>query len=214
MKLFNTPTNAFEYYYYTIMNEGVELNGTKAIFNQSFTIMNPLENKITTPWRKWRENYAELEWEWYLSGNRSIKEISKSAKLWKKVCDTEGNVNSNYGYQWNRNDQLNKALDLIRKDRNTRKASVSFYDGKEIDLYDKDTVCTYGVHFYVLNDKLNMTVLMRSCDLIYGFCNDQYCFSRLQDLASGKLDIKTGTSSFMIVNLHVYEKHYKIGFIK
>ena len=35
-----------------------------------------------------------------------------------------------------------------------------------------------------------MCVTMRSNDLWYGFCNDQYCFSKLQKMISNELNIE------------------------
>jgi thymidylate synthase len=49
-----------------------------------------------------------------------------------------------------------------------------------------------------------MTVLMRSNDLWYGFCNDQYCFSRLQQMVSNELNIEIGTYYHFAQNLHLY----------
>ena len=53
-----------------------------------------------------------------------------------------------------------------------------------------------------------MTVTMRSNDLIYGFCNDQYCFSKLQELVANELNMEVGDYYHFAHNLHIYEKHY------
>ncbi len=124
--------------------------------------------------------------------------------------DHNGNVNSNYGYQWSRNNQLEKVVEMLRKDPTTRRASISLYDGKEIDLYTKDTVCTYAINFYISNQRLNMQVMMRSNDLVFGFCNDQYCFSKLQQLVANKLNKKLGDYFHFTCNMHIYQKHFNI----
>ncbi len=49
-----------------------------------------------------------------------------------------------------------------------------------------------------------MCVTMRSNDLWYGFCNDQYQFSKLQELVAEKLDIPMGTYYHFAHNLHLY----------
>ena len=134
---------AFEDLYDKIMAIGEERNGTKTIHNVLIELQSPTNNLIKTPWRKWNRNYAALEFDWYLSGNPNAQEISEQAKIWKSMMDENGNVNSNYGYQWQRNDQLKKVIDMLRNDPLTRRASISLYDGKEIDKYQKDTICTY-----------------------------------------------------------------------
>ena len=65
---------------------------------------------------------------------------------------------------------------MLKDNPNTRQAALSIYDAKEIPKYENDTPCTYAVQFTILNGRLDMSVVMRSNDLWYGFCNDQYCF--------------------------------------
>ena len=70
--------------------------------------------------------------------------------------------------------------------------------------YDYDTPCTYAVQFTILNNELNMSAIMRSNDLWYGFCNDQYCFSQLQKYVAERLNLRVGTYYHFAHNLHLY----------
>ena len=115
-----------------------------------------------------------------------------------------GNVNSNYGWQWKRNDQLNRVINLLKNKPDTRQATISIYDGKEMLDYDYDTPCTYAVQFTILHGRLDMCVTMRSNDLWYGFCNDQYCFSKLQKMVSDELNIEPGVYYHFAHNMHLY----------
>ena len=210
---FANAQEAFEYFYNFIMNFGFysESQHTKALFNVGFYINNPKNRDIKTNWRKWNKKYAEREWQWYLSQNRSVEEIKKFAPIWDKMHSGDNIVNSNYGWQWGRNNQLDKCIEQLKKDKSTRQAWISIFDGKEKDMYQFDTPCTLAVGFYVLpvdESKLNMTVTMRSNDLIYGFCNDQYCFSKLQELVAAELNMEVGDYYHFAHNLHIYEKHY------
>lgn len=201
---FSNAQSAFEYYYYYIIKEGIDFAGTKALFNIGFTILNPKDNIINTKWRNFSSKYAQREWQWYLEGDPNAEEISNYAPIWKSMMDENGNVRSNYGWQWNRNNQLIKVIDKLRSNNNTRQATISIYDGKEIDTYSKDTPCTYAIQFSVYNNKLHMSILMRSNDLWYGFCNDQYCFSNLHDLVATQLKLPLGTYYHFAHNLHLY----------
>ena len=200
---FNNANKAFEYYYEIINKEGVLYANTKALFNQGFYIKNPLDNSINSSFRNWNLKYAEYEWQWYLNANPNAEEISKRAPIWISHMDKNGDVRSNYGWQWNREDQLTKVIEKL-KIKDNRQAVLSFYDGKEIDTYQYDTPCTMSVHFQIINKELCMTVNMRSNDLWFGFCNDQYCFSRLQELIAKKLNIKIGWYYHFASNLHIY----------
>jgi len=195
---------AFDHLYDSINDNGLEVNGTKVFYNHGFYIINPLDNKIKLNYRNWNQDYAEYEWQWYLSGNPNGEEISKRAKIWKNHMDKDGNIRSNYGWQWLRKSQLDRVINKLHADKNTRQAVISIYDGKEIDTYKYDTPCTLSLHFQIVDNKLCMTVNMRSNDLWFGFCNDQYCFSKLQGLVANKLGIEVGWYYHFSSNLHLY----------
>ncbi len=206
---FLTAQDAFEYYYDYISKYGQPFDGnTNAVFNVGFTIKNPSDNYIVTEWRKWNHSYAEAEWQWYLTGDRDIhtlgKLFGKIPKIWVNMADQYGNVNSNYGYQWDRAFQLDKVVMKLQEHQETRKAVISIYDGKEIHLYDNDTPCTNGIQFSIYNNKLNMCVTMRSNDLWFGFCNDQYCFSELQKVVAERLSMDVGEYYHFAHNMHIY----------
>ena len=205
---FKNADKAFDYYKQSILHFGTDFDDTKALFNVGFTIVNPMDNHITCKQRNWKWDYANAEWEWYLSGNRNIYKLEdlygKVPEIWKRMADEDGNVNSNYGWQWQRNKQLAKVIDMLRINPNTRQATVSIYDAKEISAYKYDTPCTYAIQFTIIDDKLNMCVTMRSNDLWYGFCNDQYCFSRLQLMVADELRLRLGEYYHFAHNLHLY----------
>ena len=207
---FKTANEAFHDLYWRIVRDGVDFAGTKALFNAGFYIENPALNDIkdSKVKRNWSVDYAEAEWQWYLSGNRNIAKLGelygKVPAIWKRMADVDGNVNSNYGWQWQRNQQLDNVIKLLKTLPETRQAAISIYDAKEYDKYAYDTPCTYAVQFTILHDRLDMSVLMRSNDLWYGFCNDQYQFSNLQLYVAQKLDIPVGIYYHCAHNLHLY----------
>ena len=95
---------------------------------------------------------------------------------------------------------------MLKSNPETRQAAISIYDAKEINdgYYQNDTPCTYAVQFTILNNRLNMSVVMRSNDLWYGFCNDQYCFSELQRYVAMRIDKEVGEYYHFAHNLHLY----------
>ena len=207
-KTFKRANDAYEYYHDKIIRECVKFGDTKALFNIGFYIENPLDNAIENRERKWNPVYAEAEWQWYLSGDRNIAKLAelygKVPEIWKRMAFPNGNVNSNYGWQWRRNDQIDYVVNLLKNEPETRQATISIYDGKEHDTFAFDTPCTYAVQFTILHGKLDMCVTMRSNDLWYGFCNDQYCFSKLQKMVSDKLNIEPGVYYHFAHNMHLY----------
>tara|TARA_B110000914_G_C15474502_1_gene452376 strand:- start:308 stop:949 length:642 start_codon:yes stop_codon:yes gene_type:complete len=205
---FKNADEAYDYFCDKIRREGTIFSDTRALFNIGFTLENPLENHIKNKEREWNLEYAQAEWHWYGSGDPSISRLGELfgsiPPIWEKMADKDGNVNSNYGWQMIRNDQLNRVVQMLENNPNTRQAAISIYDGKEIEKYATDTPCTYAVQFTVLNDKLNMCVTMRSNDLWYGFCNDQFCFSELQRYVAMRVDKEVGEYYHFAHNLHLY----------
>ena len=205
---FWSANEAFEYLYKKISKHGGNFAGTKALFNVGFTLLEPRARRITSDMRNWKEDYAEAEWKWYLSENRNISKLGdiygKVPEIWKRMADGNGDVNSNYGWQWSRNDQIDYVVDLLKNEPDTRQAAITILDTKEHDTFTFDTPCTYAIQFTIVNNKLHMCVTMRSNDLWYGFCNDQYQFSKLQEMISDELNIDIGTYYHFAHNLHIY----------
>ena len=205
---FNTASDAFDYFYKTISETGIEFGDTKALFNVGFWISDPGSRDIIAPYRNFNLEYAEAEWNWYLSGDPNVDKLGEIygmvPAVWKRMVDWKNEVRSNYGWQWNRDDQLLKVIQQLKENPGTRQAAISIYDGKEIDTYRNDTPCTYAVQFTVLDGKLDMAVCMRSNDLWFGFCNDQYCFSKLQALVADAVGLDMGSYFHFAHNLHIY----------
>ena len=207
-KVFRNANEAYEYIHDRILQDGIDFADTKALFNVGFYITDPKDRKIINKERAWKESYAEAEWQWYLSGDPNIKALGdiygKVPEIWKRMADSNGNVNSNYGWQWERTSQLEIIIDILKTKPDTRQAAISIYDAKEISDYTNDTPCTYAVQFTIVHGRLDMCVTMRSNDLWYGFCNDQYQFSKLQEMVSKRLDIETGIYYHFAHNMHLY----------
>jgi len=207
-KVFRNANEAYEYIHDRILQEGIKFGDTKALFNVGFYITDPKDRKIINKERNWKEDYAEAEWQWYLSGNQNISKLGdiygKIPEIWKRMADANGDVNSNYGWQWNRNYQIDYVVDLLKKQKDTRQAAITILDTKEHDKFTFDTPCTYAIQFTILHDRLDMCVIMRSNDLWYGFCNDQYQFSKIQEMISIELGIEIGTYYHFAHNMHLY----------
>ena len=208
---FKNANEAYVYFLDKLRRYGEPFGDTRALFNVGFTLENPMQFAIHDRERNWSEEYARAEFDWYLSGDPNVDKLGeiygKVPVIWTKMVDNKNEVRSNYGWQWQRNNQLDKVVKQLEDNPETRQAAISIYDGKEIDTYANDTPCTYAVQFTIIDNRLNMSVLMRSNDIYFGFCNDQYCFARLQIMIAGRLGIDVGTYFHFAHNLHVYNKH-------
>ena len=116
---YNNANEAYEALLDEAILHGVDFDNTKALFNCGFYIRNPLDNHITNKQRNWKLEYAEAEWQCYLSGDPSIDKLGeiygKIPPIWVRMANDKGKVNSNYGWQWQRENQLEYVIKKLRK---------------------------------------------------------------------------------------------------
>jgi len=184
-KSFNNMAEAFTTVYADLHEVGVEGEGTKRITGALLEIANPMDWEGMPQWRKWKRSYVDLEWEWYMDATRNPDKVAAVAKIWERMRDENGEVNSNYGWQVKRYDQWHRTAEGIANaiitGKGTRKHVVSIYDGKEKLLYDHDTPCTISFTFvHTERGLLDIHTHMRSNDIWFGFCNDIPAFALFQ----------------------------------
>ena len=98
METYYNANHAFNSLRADIIDKGIPFANTKALFNIGFYLQNPLDNKITNKERNWKEEYAEAEWQWYLSGDRNIKKLGDIygkiplSNIDNPIWDITGNV--------------------------------------------------------------------------------------------------------------------------
>ncbi len=168
---------------------------------------------VTLPERKIDLDYLEGEIAWYLSGSLQTKDIAKHSKFWNSIQNSDGTVNSNYGYlalheRFNDKTQLEWCVDKINQDPDTRQAVINYNQPRHKYEGNKDFVCTLNQLFRVNDGKLDSTVLMRSNDLIRGLTYDMPWFTKVQEMVSEKTGYPTGKYNHFAASLHVYERHF------
>lgn len=207
--------DAFEYWYNLLCKEpslsqsrdggvvGEVLNAVTVINDPTKCIM---KNDI----RKLPMRYCIGEMLWYMSGNRSLKEIQKYTKNWDRMSDDGETVNSNYGYCIQSKfgfDQWEYVKNMLKSNPESRQAVVHI---KTADATEsKDVNCTVCLQFMIRNGKLYMTTYMRSNDIWLGFPYDVFQFTAMQILMSMELGVELGTYTHIAGSLHLYERNYK-----
>ena len=165
--------------------------------------------------RKLDNDYLVKEMRWYYSGSLYAKDISEYASMWDKLKDSNGTINSNYGFltmvqKWAGKSQLEWCVDSLIKDPNTRQAVMNY--NQPIHKYNdvKDFVCTISQTFIKRDGKLETIVLMRSNDLVYGLSYDIPWFSAMHKKVSELTGIPLGKYNHYDTSLHVYERHFNM----
>jgi thymidylate synthase len=200
-----------------IKNDGYEIITRNAkvleVLHANFLILDPSDLNIVNPIRKFSVNYALSEWLWYLSKNKNANSIGKLATIWNNIKDENNEVESNYGtylyqqWQWVINELLN--------DPNSRRATIVINQPYHKNKNKLDYPCTHYIQFFIRDNKLHLSVNMRSNDIIYGFCNDVFTFSLFLQLMLNELNQKNKTYTLGSYyhhagSLHIYEHHFKM----
>lgn len=184
---------------------------TKEIMDASVTFAPEYGNICTLPSRKFPLKGAQAEFLWYMTGIPDAHVVAKYLPNWLNYAGINGKVNSNYGSYWYRS--IPRIIDILECNKTSRQAVMNIYNSSDAP-FGKDTPCTLSLQFLIRKDekdidRLNLICNMRSNDLWYGLCIDQFCNSLLMQLVRNSLlstypDLQLGTYTHHAGSLHVY----------
>lgn len=184
------------------------------------------------PSRKVNVAYAAMEFLWYCGADRADQSICQYATIWKKLIQHDGGINSNYGqYMLNpyiggaygnpdkgimQISQFEHCVQELIANRDSRRASMVLLKQEHLYKTNTDMVCTFGMTFHIRENRLNMHVMMRSNDAVWGLTNDAFCFNMIQRLMVVRLrehypDLQVGVYVHDAASLHVYKRHYTLA---
>jgi thymidylate synthase len=203
-----------------IMNDGPIVSprgqNIRELEDYMFTI-NPMYPCMSFEARKFSLDYTKKEWLWKLSGDRFNKSILEHAKAWNGLADTDGGYNSNYGqYFFGHQQGFMWVLGELMRDKDSRRAMIPLANYTHLRVDNPDHVCTQSISFRIRDNKLNMSVNMRSNDAIWGLTNDAVTFSYLYRHLYAMLlptypDLKVGKYTHKADSLHIYERHWEMA---
>jgi hypothetical protein len=105
--------------------------------------------------------------------------------------------------------QFEFALNKLIADNDSRQAVVTLWNPEYDNQPGKrDYPCTVLHQFRIRNNKLNMSVYMRSNDVWLGAAYDFFQFTRVQIAMASVLGIEPGKYAHHVGSLHIYEQHY------
>lgn len=196
----------------------------------SFTVLNPTSESIKTADAE-RNNviadYTGKEFNLYDSGTNAASEFAKASKFWSKLSNPDGTINSAYGFLLWKNYSCtsnfsNRAMtpwewakESLLADKDTRQAILRFNLPEHCWIGNKDFTCTLTGNFLIRNDKLLLTMVMRSNDVVYGLAYDLPWFCCLMDKMLEELkptypNLQKGTYTHFAHSMHAYEKDAEV----
>jgi thymidylate synthase len=189
---------------------------------------NPIFLSAATSYEVWDIFRCTPELEWYKTQSLNVNDIPKGApKMWKMCATKDGRINSNYGWCILSEEncyQFEHCLNMLTNDIHTREACMIYNRPSMQKEYNKDNMhdfmCTFAVQCF-LNEDVDGTLLLdyqvfqRSCDAVFGYCNDYLWHAKVQEeLANALCDtldraVYPNNIIYNCGSLHVYERHFK-----
>jgi thymidylate synthase len=176
-----------------------------------------------------------LELLWYLRGEDHIRWLrdENDVHIWDDWADEDGHVGPIYPVLWrrfpyfkkesirlegngsaiekecwNRNefDQVQRAIDMLKENPNSRRIVVSAWHPGLLDQMALPP-CHIMYVFNVSNGKLNCHLTQRSGDIALGIPFNLACYSALTMAIANEVGLEYGTFAHTIVDAHIYENH-------
>ena len=168
---------------------------------------------ITTKRVHWPSVIHELLW--FLSGDTNIEYlIQNKVRIWNEWADENGDLGPVYGKQWRKwesndgrvIDQIEEAIDLIKKDPDSRRIIVSAWNVGE--LRDMALMpCHAFFQFYVNDGRLSCNLYQRSADVFLGVPFNISSYSLLTCMIAQVCDLEPGEFIWTGGDCHLYLNH-------
>lgn len=190
---------------------------TKEFIPMVLQIQNPLSRMLTLKSRKANPFYGMIETLWYMNGDNSVEPLAFYNRAMKNFSDDGETLRGAYGARLiKRSDELDKSqfglvYDKLRKDPSSRQAVMVIFDPWRDFEETKDVPCTVTFAFTIREEKLNMTVLMRSNDIVWGATYDVFAFTMFQEFLARKLGVGLGNYTHIANSFHIYDRHYDMA---
>jgi thymidylate synthase len=183
-------------------------------------------------------DYTKAEFELYASKTRSVADFAVASTFWKKLANPDGTINSAYGYLiWGKKccGDPNHEIEhfepgrmsgervmrtpwewsklMLENDPDTRQAILYFNTPDFAWVGTKDFPCTQDAQFLMREDRLYLTVKMRSNDVVKGWPYDvawfqSLLFKMVDELKPRYPKLEVGTYTHNAGSMHLYERDF------
>lgn len=204
--------NNIDEIYMTICKDLVkatQVGNTRELLNVKLVLTDITKNIVSV--RGISPSYLCGELLWYFCGMKEVDFISQFSKFWEHISDDGETSNSAYGYLMqykHKFNQIEKAIELLTKDPNSRRAVINLNTPNKNVIETKDEPCTIALQFMIRKGNLDCTAIMRSNDIWFGTPYDIAFFTELQKYIAQRLGVGYGWYTHFATSLHLYDKDY------
>jgi thymidylate synthase len=152
---------------------------------------------------------------WFLRGETNIRYLNEhGVTIWDEWANQDGNLGRVYGAQWRdwrgengvRVDQIEKVIEQIKSNPDSRRLIVSAWNPAEIDKMALPP-CHVLFQFYVNEGELSCQLYQRSADLFLGVPFNIASYSLLTLMVAQVTNLRPGDFVHTFGDLHLYQNH-------
>lgn len=160
---------------------------------------------------------------WFLKGSTNINDdLKQFTPIWNAWADPDGELGPVYGYQWRKwekftkdeqgnytkshVDQIQQAIDTIKKNPDSRRIIVSAWNVADIDQM-KLPPCHAFFQFYVVNGRLDLQLYQRSADIALGVPFNIASYAILLMMVAQECNLEPGIFTHTMGDTHIYSNH-------
>ncbi|MEQ1800847.1 MAG: thymidylate synthase [Gammaproteobacteria bacterium] len=152
---------------------------------------------------------------WFLRGETNVAYLrDNGVSIWDEWADDSGDLGPVYGAQWRswpapdgtHIDQIQKALDLIRTDPDSRRIIVSAWNVAELPKMAL-APCHALFQFWVADGRLSCQLYQRSADIFLGVPFNIASYALLTHLVAAQSGLEPGDFIWTGGDCHLYLNH-------
>jgi thymidylate synthase len=152
---------------------------------------------------------------WFLRGDTNVKYLhDHNVTIWDEWADDKGELGPIYGKQWRAwptpdgrtIDQISRALDLIRRNPDSRRIIVNAWNVGELEEMSL-TPCHALFQFWVAQGRLSCQLYQRSADIFLGVPFNIASYALLTHMFAQQCDLQVGEFIWTGGDCHLYVNH-------
>lgn len=179
------------------------------------TVLDDPRNRVLmSPSRDPNPFFHYMEALWMLAGRDDlwIKQFNSNIA---QYAEDDGHFHGAYGYRWKQHfgvDQIKRIIEILKTAPSSRQLVIEMWDANtDLGSGARDIPCNIAAILRVVNGSLNLYVLNRSNDVVWGMMGSNVVhFSILLELISTMSCIPMGKMYQISTNAHLYPQHFRL----
>lgn len=110
-------------------------------------------------------------------------------------------------------DQINDfVIPLLRKDKTSRRALISLINPViDLDIISKNIPSLMFIYFKIVDDRINLTGMLRSNDFFVGWPGNSYQLVMLQRYVAEKIGVLPGIITTISCSAHMFQENFEMA---